>query len=170
MSFLQPVRPALRPLRSHLPALTGQRRSIITVRERQYTAHATASGQGRTGHVKSHDDGGIELTLAVPTVFGGTGKGQNPEQLLAMGYSEPACFLNAIQTVARSKGLDDIARDALVHAEVHIGPPNQVEGFAIEVDIKVQGVDDEELIKEGHKLCPYSRALNHGALVNVSKA
>ena len=53
----------------------------------QYTAHATASGQGRNGKVVSDDDCGIELRLAMPRSLGGKGDGQNPEQLFAMGYS-----------------------------------------------------------------------------------
>ena len=53
----------------------------------QYTAHATASGQGRNGKVVSDDDCGIELRLAMPRSLGGKGDGQNPEQLFAMGYA-----------------------------------------------------------------------------------
>lgn len=53
----------------------------------QYTAHATARGQGRNGEVASDDDDGLKLRLAMPRSLGGKGDGQNPEQLFAMGYS-----------------------------------------------------------------------------------
>ncbi len=53
----------------------------------QYTAHATARGQGRDGEVESDDDCGLKLRLAMPRSLGGKGDGQNPEQLFAMGYS-----------------------------------------------------------------------------------
>lgn len=53
----------------------------------EYTAHATARGQGRNGEVKSNDDVGLELRLAMPRSLGGKGDGQNPEQLFAMGYA-----------------------------------------------------------------------------------
>jgi organic hydroperoxide reductase OsmC/OhrA len=50
----------------------------------QYTAHATAKGLGRNGTVESD---GLKLNLAMPKELGGTGKGENPEQLFAMGYA-----------------------------------------------------------------------------------
>jgi len=50
----------------------------------QYTATATAKGAGRSGHVECD---GLKFNLAVPKEMGGTGKGENPEQLFAMGYS-----------------------------------------------------------------------------------
>lgn len=53
----------------------------------QYTAHATARGQGRNGEVMSDDDDGLKLRLAMPRSLGGKGDGQNPEQLFAMGYA-----------------------------------------------------------------------------------
>jgi organic hydroperoxide reductase OsmC/OhrA len=50
----------------------------------QYTVTGTATGAGRNGHVESN---GLKLNLATPKELGGTGKGENPEQLFAMGYS-----------------------------------------------------------------------------------
>ena len=52
--------------------------------EWQYTATATASGAGRNGHVEA---GNLKLNLALPKELGGNGKGENPEQLFAAGYS-----------------------------------------------------------------------------------
>ncbi len=37
--------------------------------------------------MKSDDDCGLELRLAMPRSLGGKGDGQNPEQLFAMGYA-----------------------------------------------------------------------------------
>jgi organic hydroperoxide reductase OsmC/OhrA len=37
---------------------------------------------------------------------------------------------------------------------VHLGPPNEIEGFAISVDIKVEGVEDEKIIQAAHEVCP----------------
>jgi len=51
---------------------------------RQYTANATATGAGRDGTVNSN---GLKLNLALSKELGGSGKGENPEQLFAMGYS-----------------------------------------------------------------------------------
>ena len=60
---------------------------VLTQVFRQYTAHATARGQGRNGEVQSNGDGGLSLRLASPKSLGGKGDGQNPEQLFAMGVS-----------------------------------------------------------------------------------
>lgn len=139
-------------------------RSLVTLKNHKYTATATATGAGRNGNVKSN---GLELKLAVPKEMGGTGQGENPEQLFAMGYA--SCLLGAIQLIAGRTGKKDMAKNAVVHANVHIGEPENLEGFGIAVDIKVEGID-EELLKAGHEFCPYSRALKHGAAVNVSVA
>lgn len=61
--------------------------SIAICAYMQYTAHATARGQGRNGEVRSDDDSGLKLRLAMPRSLGGKGDGQNPEQLFAMGYA-----------------------------------------------------------------------------------
>jgi Ohr subfamily peroxiredoxin len=140
------------------------KRTIVTLKSHKYTAHATAHGQGRNGEVKS---GNTSLRLAMPKELGGKGDGQNPEQLFAMGYS--ACLLGAIQMMAGKMGKPGAAKDAVVHTSVHIGEPKEIGGFGIAVDIKVEGVD-EDLLKAGHENCPYSRALKHGAVVNVSRA
>lgn len=41
------------------------------------------------------------------------------------------------------------ANDAVVHATVHLGEPEEMKGFGIAVDISVEGVD-EELLQAGH--------------------
>ncbi|KAI0358535.1 OsmC-like protein [Trametes cingulata] len=164
----------LRALARHAPSRAAQRtlvavptRSLMTIKDHKYSAHATARGQGRNGQVKSDDDCGLELRLAMPKSLGGKGDGQNPEQLFAMGYA--ACFLSALQLVAGQTGKTDMARNAVVHTQVHLGEPEGMEGFGLQVDIQVEGVDDMDLIQAGHKACPYSRALAHGAVVNVTK-
>ncbi|KAF9010786.1 organic hydroperoxide resistance protein [Cyathus striatus] len=133
-----------------ITALYQSTRTVVTLKHVKYTANATASGAGRNGH---------EL--------GGAGGGSNPEQLFAMGYA--SCLLGAIQLQARILKKGDQGKNAVVHTSVHIGEPKHLEGFGISVDIKVEGVDDE-LLAAGHEFCPYSRALKHGATVNISKA
>jgi organic hydroperoxide reductase OsmC/OhrA len=56
-----------------------------------YTAKAHTSG-GRDSGASRTSDGRLDITLSVP---GGGGKGTNPEQLLAAGWS--ACFTSAIK-------------------------------------------------------------------------
>ncbi|KAH8107953.1 OsmC-like protein [Cristinia sonorae] len=126
----------------------ASRRTLMSLENTKYTARATASGQGRNGTVKSTDEAGLELHLAMPKALGGKGDGQNPEQLLAMGYS--ACFLGAMQMVAGQQGKTDAARNAKVHAQVHLGKPKDMKGFGLAVDIQVEGVDDQALIDGAH--------------------
>ena len=54
--------------------------------------------------------------------------------------------------VAGQTGKVDVARNAVIHTEVHIGQPEDGEGFALQVDIQVEGVEDMELIQAGHKV------------------
>ena len=63
-----------------------------------YTAEATSTGDGRSGHVVSSDHR-LDLDLAPPAEMGGNGNGTNPEQLFAVGYA--ACFEGALGVVAR---------------------------------------------------------------------
>ncbi|KAG1900503.1 OsmC/Ohr family [Suillus fuscotomentosus] len=140
----------------------------VALKNHKYTVHATAAGLGRKGEVKSFDETPFSLHLGTPKAMGGKGEGTNPEQLFAMGYA--SCFLGALQMMAGKTGKRDAARHAVIHTTVHLGEAEGLGGFGLAVDIKVEGVEDEELIKAGHEACPYSRALMHGAVVNVSKA
>ncbi|TFY54107.1 hypothetical protein EVJ58_g9053 [Rhodofomes roseus] len=147
--------------------LRYHKRTLITLKDHKYTAHATARGQGRNGQVKSDDDHGLDLRLAMPKSLGGKGDGQNPEMLFAMGYA--GADMKDASLVAGKLGKAEMAKNAVVHTQVHVGEPKEMEGFGLEVAIQVEGVD-EELIKAGHEACPYSRALSKGVVVKVSKA
>jgi lipoyl-dependent peroxiredoxin len=122
-----------------------------------YTAVATAHG-GRTGRVVS-DDGLIDMSLAMPTSLGGPGgKGTNPEQLFAAGYS--ACFESALRRVARLQ--KSPLQDASITAHVTIGKTEDG-GFGLSVELhgKLQGVEKpaaQALMEAAHQVCPYSRA------------
>lgn len=122
-----------------------------------YTAHATAEG-GRLGVARS-DDGLLDVVLRTPKEMGGPGGGTNPEQMFAAGYA--ACFLGAMQFVAREKKLD--VTDASVTGHVGIGPRADGPGFALAVthDVtlpKLAQADAEALVAAAHEVCPYSNA------------
>ncbi|KAF8584819.1 OsmC-like protein [Ramaria rubella] len=146
-----------------------QIRTILTLKDHKYTAHATASGGGRNGNVSSKEAGAapLDMNLTTPKALGGPGTGHNPEQLFAAGYA--ACFLGALQLTASMAGKKDLVKEAKIHTAVHLGEPNDKPGFGIAVDIEVEGVADEQLITDAHAFCPYSRALNLGAQVTVKK-
>ncbi|KZP19836.1 OsmC-like protein [Athelia psychrophila] len=157
---------------ARLRAISAQptiaKRTIITLKDHKYTAHAKATGGGRNGEVSSDGPAGLNLHLSSPKALGGKEDGQNPEQLFAMGYS--SCFLGALHMMAKKTGKEDLAKNAVIHARVHLGEAEKIGGFGIAVDISVEGVEDDALIQAAHENCPYSRALSQGAVVNVSKA
>lgn len=52
--------------------------------------------------------------------------------------------------MAGRMGKKDAANNAAIHVNVHLGEADKLGGFGLAVDIKVEGVEDEELIKAGH--------------------
>ena len=136
-----------------------------------YTAKATATG-GRDGAAKTAD-GSLDVKLGVPKEMGGDGKGNNPEQLFAAGYA--ACYLGAMKFAqSKDKSLAEIPADASVEAHVGIGPRSDT-GFGLKVDLVVSmpGLDKAEVDKiteAGHKICPYSNAINGNVDVTTTVA
>ncbi|MEU4401101.1 organic hydroperoxide resistance protein [Micromonospora orduensis] len=122
-----------------------------------YTASATATGDGRDGHVET-SDGTVTLDLAVPKEMGGAGGAANPEQLFAAGYA--ACFHSALRVVARRAKAD--VTGSVVGAEVGIGP-NGSGGFGLTVQLVVDlpavpRDTAEQIVEQAHQVCPYSNA------------
>ncbi|MGC4749264.1 organic hydroperoxide resistance protein [Micromonospora sp. DT201] len=122
-----------------------------------YTASATASGDGRDGHVET-SDGTFALDLAVPKEMGGAGGAANPEQLFAAGYA--ACFHGALRLVARRAKADVTA--SVVGAEVGIGGDgNGGFGLTVRLVVDLPAVPREaaeQLVEQAHQVCPYSNA------------
>ncbi|KAA1473952.1 OsmC-domain-containing protein, partial [Dentipellis sp. KUC8613] len=142
-------------------------RPVLTLKDHIYCIRATAEGSGRNGHVFAGGDAPLDLNMSVPKAMGGKGDGPNPEQLFAMGYA--SCFLGALQLAASRAGKKELADAARVHAAVRLGHPTDREGLALNVNIDVEGVDDDAVIASAHEICPYSRALSLGAQVTVLK-
>ena len=65
----------------------------------------------------------------------------------------PACFLGALQFVAGKAG-NKAAANAKIHSSVTLGHSAELDGFALKVDLKVEGVEDEALIKAAHEVVP----------------
>lgn len=132
----------------------------------QVAANALA---GRNGSVATEDNQ-LALELSYPKEMGGSGAGNNPEQLFAAGYA--ACFSNAILHVALQQKIK--ISSAPVRADVGIGPREDI-GFALSVTLDVT-LDIEqsaalELVAIAHKVCPYSHAVkgNIDVVVYVNK-
>ena len=125
-----------------------------------YTAEGMASG-GRDGkgQVKGTE---LVLDLATPKEMGGNGKGYNPEQLFAVGYS--ACFIGAMKFVAsQDSTMPKVPDDVTVEAAVGIGP-RDAGGFGLTVTLNVSlpGIDKaeaERLTETAHTICPYSNSV-----------
>ncbi len=134
-----------------------------------YEAEATATG-GRDGKA-TIKDGNLEIRLATPKALGGTGDGNNPEQLFAAGYS--ACFLGAMKFAAtKDKALPRVPAEASVTATVGIGPRSD-KGFGLRVALTVSlpGVERaaaEALVAEADTICPYSHATRGNIEVAIS--
>ena len=133
-----------------------------------YTAESTATGGGRDGHVKSSDNR-IDLDTRPPKEAGGSGDGTNPEQLFSAGYA--ACFLSALQLVARS---EKVALDSAsgVTAQVALGKDADG-GYGINANLigYLPGLsrdEAEDLMHKAHQVCPYSKATRGNIDVTLS--
>lgn len=133
-----------------------------------YQAHATSTG-GRNGSTRS-SDGLLDVMLAVPKEMGGAGGGVNPEQLFAAGYS--ACFIGAMQFVAGQEKVR-LPPDTSIDATVGIGPIPAGFGIAVQMAVKVPGMDRAQaqtIIDKAHQVCPYSNATRGNIAVTITLA
>jgi osmotically inducible protein OsmC len=122
-----------------------------------YTAEAHVTGGRAEGHGRT-SDGTLEIDLLLPKEMGGAGDGTNPEQLFAVGYA--ACFEGALGAVARRTKAEtgDVAIDSKVAL---ITGEDRSFNVAVELHVSLPSVEDEaaaELVREAHKVCPYSNA------------
>jgi Ohr subfamily peroxiredoxin len=122
-----------------------------------YTAEAHVTGGRAEGHGKT-SDGALEVDLRLPVEMGGEGGGTNPEQLFAVGYA--ACFEGAIGAVARRQKLE--TEDVAIDSKVSLHPGEErTFVLSVELDVtlpSVEGDEAVELVREAHKVCPYSNA------------
>jgi len=122
-----------------------------------YTAIATATGDGRNGHVAS-EDGLVDVDVRIPKEMGGAGGATNPEELFAAGYA--ACFHSAMKFVGKDMGAD--LTGSAVSASVSIGTIDGGGfGLAVELDVHAPALDHDTALavaKKAHETCPYSNA------------
>ena len=144
----------------------------MAIEKALYTARARSTG-GRAGTTES-SDGSIRLDLATPKELGGAGgKGANPEQLFAAGYS--ACFISAMKAVAAKQKIR-LDAEVAIEAEVSIGPmagkPGAF-GLAVAMSVSLPGMDREQaekLVADAHEVCPYSNATRGNVDVKLTVA
>ncbi|MGL4279818.1 MAG: Ohr family peroxiredoxin [Albidovulum sp.] len=129
-----------------------------------YSTSARAAA-GREGTTRL-DDGTMSFDLSVP---GSKKPGTNPEQLFAMGYA--ACFDSAAKAVARQMKLPVTATET--QATVDLVKVDDGFRLAVRITLKTEGLTPdqaEDLLRNAHKMCPYSRALRGDADVTVALA
>ena len=135
-----------------------------------YTASATATGDGRSGHVRS-SDGVLDFDLAVPKEMGGPGGAlTNPEQLFAAGYA--ACFHSALKGVARRAKVD--LSDTAITVDVGIGARDEGGfGLTVAIEAEIPSIDPDrarDLLDAAHQVCPYSHATRGNVEVTLTVA
>ena len=126
------------------------------------TARTTATAQGgRDGKTtltgSGLDNSGVWFALQLQKEFGGSGKGSNPEQFFALGYS--ACFNSALLFVASQQKKD--ASKATVSADVGIRRSDAGFGLDVVLEVHIPGMELGEakaLVEAAHQVCPYSKA------------
>ncbi|CAE6423027.1 unnamed protein product [Rhizoctonia solani] len=138
------------------------RRTVISLANKKYTATAIASGAGWEGRTEL-EDGSLVFDLAIPKEMGGSGDGQNPDQLLALGYA--SCFLGALQLAAKNRNVK-LSNDVKVQAAVSFGDAKD-SGYGIGVELTVIGADSA-LAQAAHEICPYSQLFKEGVKVKTS--
>ena len=119
-----------------------------------YTADASAIG-GRSGHVRS-STGIIDLDMSVPESLGGKKSATNPEELFAAGYA--SCFQQALLVTAQRAG-DTLDKESSVQCSVTLFQEGEGYGLSAILDIDLKKFDEVktiEMVRQAHKICPYS--------------
>lgn len=129
-----------------------------------YTAKAHTTG-GREGGASRTSDGRLDVQLALP---GSTGKGTNPEQLLAVGWS--ACFVSAMR-IATGKMKIPFPPDAAIDAEVDLCSGADGYFLGARLNISLPGLEPEvarRIVEAAELLCPYSKGLKGNVDVEIN--
>ena len=128
-----------------------------------YTGKTQTTG-GREGAARS-SDGRLDIQLSPP---GSSGKGTNPEQLFAVGWS--ACFIGAMGLAARDLKVT-LPADTNVNAEVDLGTGEGGYFLQARLNVSLPGVSAEvaqKIVDAAHQTCPYSKATRGNIDVEIA--
>ncbi len=128
-----------------------------------YTGKTTTKG-GREGVSKS-SDGKLDISLSSP---GTNGKGTNPEQLFAAGWS--ACFIGAMN-LAAGKLKIKLPEETAVDAEVDLCLNGDQYFLQARLNISLPGIEKEvakTIVEGAHQTCPYSKMSRGNINVTIS--
>jgi osmotically inducible protein OsmC len=118
-----------------------------------YTGKTHTTG-GREGAARS-SDGRLDIQLSSP---GGAGKGTNPEQLFAAGWS--ACFIGAIGLAAGRMKVK-LPAELAVDTEIDLIVNEGAYSLQARLNVSLPGLEREvarSLVDAAHLTCPYSKA------------
>jgi len=120
-----------------------------------------------SGHARS-TDGMLDIDLALPFELGGSGKGNNPEQLFAAGYA--ACFHGSMILALRKARID--ASRATVACAVTINRDPEDKGYVLSVKLtatlsNLERTQAEKIVAQAHQFCPYSKAIQGNVDVDI---
>ncbi|MGT2475438.1 organic hydroperoxide resistance protein [Paraburkholderia terrae] len=128
-----------------------------------YTGKTQTTG-GREGAARS-SDGRLDIQLSPP---GSSGKGTNPEQLFAAGWS--ACFIGAMGLAARDLKVT-LPADTNVDAEVDLGTGEGGYFLQARLNVSLPGVSADvarKIVDAAHQTCPYSKATRGNIDVEIA--
>jgi len=126
-----------------------------------YTGKTLTTG-GREGASISTDQQ-LDIKLGTP----GSGKGTNPEQLFAAGWS--ACFIGAMGLASHALGLK-LPENTAVNAEVDLLHTDGAYSLQARLYINLPGVEEktaQEIVATAHATCPYSKAIRNNIPVEI---
>lgn len=135
----------------------------MTTEKLLYTAKVHTTG-GREGASRS-SDGRLDLQLSNPGV---AGKGTNPEQLFAAGWS--ACFIGAMG-VAAGKLKVRLPADRAIDAEVDLLTIEDDFFIQARLNVSLPGLGRDvalALIHAADQICPYSKAIRGNMKVAIN--
>jgi lipoyl-dependent peroxiredoxin len=118
-----------------------------------YTAKVHTTGN-RDGGTSRSQDGQLDIRHGLP----GTGKGTNPEQLFAAGWS--ACFDGAMNLAARKLKVT-LPAERAIDAEVDLCMTGEAYFLQARLNVSLPGLDHDvakAVVEAAHQTCPYSKA------------
>lgn len=133
------------------------------VKKALYTAKVRTTG-GRDG-VSRSDDERLDIRLSSP---GSAGKGTNPEQLFAAGWS--ACFEGALGLAAGKRKVK-LPQDSAIDAEIDLCNDAGAYFLQARLNVSLPGLHRDvaqQLVDEAHTICPYSKATRGNIAVEIN--
>ncbi|GAB56598.1 organic hydroperoxide resistance protein-like 2 [Glaciecola punicea ACAM 611] len=129
-----------------------------------YSTKSTITG-GRVG-TATLSDSDLEVSMSPP---GGNKTGNNPEQLLAMGYG--ACFDSALGVVKKMEG---VSFASITETTVDLlQGDNHDYKLAIKIHVIANSTDlstdaFQKVVEKAHEVCPYSKATRNNIDIEVT--